>query len=567
MIKRKIPIKGMHCRSCELLVEEALKNLHGVHKVRVSYRRKAATIESSKPLGLNKIRKAVREAGYDIGPADSAAWLSRDPKDYRDLALALVALVALYFAGSALGLFRLGISSNNPSNLLVVLAVGLTAGVSTCMAIVGGLILGISARHAEKHPYATPLQRFRPHLFFNLGRITAYFVTGGLIGLFGKAFQLSGTTLGVLTIGVGVFMFILGLKLTEISPRISGSSLALPSFLSRRMNMTDRNDREYSHSNSAIVGALTVFLPCGFTQAMQLYALSTGRFWSGAVIMGAFALGTAPGLLGVGGLTSLIKGPAAHKFFKFAGVVVVALAVVNISNGLNLTGWKSIFTSPGAAAAGQDADVQDGAQVVRMTQTAGGYSPKNFTVKKGLPVRWLIDSKSSSSCAASIMASKIGVRQNLKPGENEIDFTPKEIGQIQFTCSMGMYGGSFNVVEADRASPDSGTPDGSAAPVAPDRQPIPADAQILQTTYKDARTDISPREFTVKAGTPVVMEVLAEQDGQGCMGMIMVQGLDEEPQFLEKGQTLRFSFTPRKTGSFYITCAMGVPRGRITVVA
>ncbi len=566
MIRTKIPIKGMHCHSCELLVEEALKDVRGVTKVKVNYRRRSAFVESKKPLGLNKIRHAVREAGYDVGYDESAAWLSRDPKDYRDLALCLIALAAVYFVGRTLGLFRLGISTNDPSSLLVVLAIGLTAGVSTCMALVGGLILGISARHAENHPDATPMQRFRPHLFFNLGRIASYTVAGGLIGLFGKAFQLSGTTLGVLTIAVGLFMLMLGLKLTEVSPRISGSSLALPSFLSRRLNVTGRNGREYSHANSAVVGALTIFLPCGFTQAMQLYALSTGRFWSGALIMGIFAMGTAPGLLGVGGLTSLIRGPAARKFFKFAGVVVIALAIVNISNGLNLTGWKSVFASSGTAAGGTSADVQDGAQVVRMTQNSNGYSPKNFTVVKGIPVRWLIDSKSSGSCATSIMASKIGVRQNLKPGENEIDFTPKETGQIRFSCAMGMYGGSFNVVESLDGSQNSTSNGGGTGQAAPLPE-VPPDAQVLKTTYRGPQADILPREFTVKAGIPVDLEVFAEQDGQGCMGSVMVQGLDEEPQFLVKGQTLRFIFTPQKSGSFYITCAMGTPRGRITVTA
>ena len=246
-------------------------------------------------------------------------------------------------------------------------------------------------------------------------------------------------------------MLLLGLKLTEVSPRISAYSLALPSFLGRRLNITGRNGREYSHGNSMLDGALTIFLPCGFTQAMQLYALSTGRFWSGALIMATFAVGTAPGLLGVGGLTSLVKGPAARKLFKFAGIVVVVLAAVNISNGLNLTGWKSAFTSAGAATAGQEASIQDGVQVVRMTQTANGYSPANFTVAKGIPVRWIIDSKSRSSCAASILASKLGIRRLLNPGENVIEFTPTETGQIKFTCSMGMYGGSFNVVDVENS--------------------------------------------------------------------------------------------------------------------
>jgi sulfite exporter TauE/SafE len=76
---------------------------------------------------------------------------------------------------------------------------------------------------------------------------------------------------------------------------------------------------------------------------MQLYAISTGSPIQGALTMGVFALGTTPGLLGVGGLTSIIKGEYSKLFFKTAGVIVVLLALFNVSNGLNLLGVKSIF--------------------------------------------------------------------------------------------------------------------------------------------------------------------------------------------------------------------------------
>jgi sulfite exporter TauE/SafE/copper chaperone CopZ len=454
MVRRTIPIKGMHCRSCVLLVEDALSEVAGVTKVRVSYRRRAAVIESSKPLGLGKIKRALASAGYEMGTDESRTWLSKDPAEYRDLGAAVLIIAILFILARALGLSRITSSFGEPSGLLIALLVGLTAGVSSCMALVGGLVLGVSARHAEKHPEATPLQKFRPHLFFNIGRIASYFLAGGLIGLFGKTFQLSGTVLGTMTIAVGAFMLLLGLRLTEISPRVSAMSLTLPSIGGRRVGKAGRSS-EYSHTDSLLLGALTIFLPCGFTQAMQLYALASGSFWTGSAILGLFALGTTPGLLGVGGLTALLKGAPARKFFKFAGVLVVLLAFVNISNGLNLTGWKSFFL-PGdtASVAENDPNVTlvEGVQEVRMAQTASGYSPNTFTIRQGIPVRWVIDSKTTSSCASSLISSKIGVRRNLRKGENIIEFTPQETGQIRFSCSMGMYTGAFNVI-ADPTTP------------------------------------------------------------------------------------------------------------------
>jgi sulfite exporter TauE/SafE len=320
------------------------------------------------------------------------------------------------------------------------------------MALVGGLILGISARHSEKHPEATPAQKFRPHLFFNLGRIVSYLFFGGLIGLVGKAFQLSGPILGALTIIVGLVMLLLGLQLTGLFPRLANISFNLPASIPRLFGLKKRHEKEYSHSNSALVGALTFFMPCGFTQAMQLFAMSTGSFWRGALIMGAFALGTAPGLLSIGGLTSVIKGTFAKRFFKFAGVAVVALAILNISNGLNLTGVSSkiSFGKNNPTKVSGDADgvtLENGFQVVRMTQAGSGYQPNTFTIKKGIPVRWIVDSKDSNTCAASLYSQQLNIKKFLQPGENVFEFNPDKVRTISFSCSMGMYRGSFTVVD------------------------------------------------------------------------------------------------------------------------
>ena len=164
--------------------------------------------------------------------------------------------------------------------------------------------------------------------------------------------------------------------------------------------------------------------------------------------MGLFALGTTPGLLSVGGLTSILKGEFMRKAFKLVGLIVIALAVLNLSNGLNLTGWKSVFTSSSsssqASAGSSSTKIVDGVQVIRMTQLAGAYKPNKFVVKKDIPVRWIIDSQ-SDSCASAITISKLGIRKNLAKGENIIEFTPKNTGELRFSCIMGMYNGKFIV--------------------------------------------------------------------------------------------------------------------------
>ena len=65
----------------------------------------------------------------------------------------------------------LSVDLSNLNSFPVVFLLGLTAGISTCMALIGGLVLGISTRFAEKHPHLSGKNKFIPHLYFNLGRI------------------------------------------------------------------------------------------------------------------------------------------------------------------------------------------------------------------------------------------------------------------------------------------------------------------------------------------------------------------------------------------------------------
>ena len=283
MNKTVIDIKGMHCRSCEILVEDKLDEIGNIKSVNVDNNKGTAEIEYEGELDLKEIEKAVTCAGYCLGK-DEKPYFSKNPRDYRDLAIAGFILLDLFLVAKALGLFNLSLTNtHNYNSLPVVFLIGLTAGISTCMAMVGGLVLGASSRFAEKHPTATPMEKFKPHLFFNLGRVISYTVLGGLIGYLGSFFQISTSVLGTITIAVGMVMLLLGAQLVEIFPFLKGVTFTLPKEISRLFGVKNQAEKEYSHTNSMVMGASTFFLPCGFTQAMQIYAMSTGSFISGAL--------------------------------------------------------------------------------------------------------------------------------------------------------------------------------------------------------------------------------------------------------------------------------------------
>lgn len=76
-----------------------------------------------------------------------------------------------------------------------------------------------------------------------------------------------------------------------------------------------------------------------------------------------------------------------------------------------------------------------------------GYTPNYFTVLKGQPVKWIINAEAPNSCASALVVPSLKIQTQLRAGENIFEFTPDKVGEIRFSCSMGMYSGKFVVVE------------------------------------------------------------------------------------------------------------------------
>lgn len=572
----------MHCHSCELIIEEHVKKIHGVLSVSVNVKHGTVTVGyETKVPNRQEIEQSIRKAGYEIGVQKSEPWFSRNSTDYKRLIYAALTLYILYVVVRWMGLLDLSIATKNATPWLA-LGVGLVAGISTCMALVGGLVLGLSARHAEQHPEATTREKFRPHFFFNAGRVAGYTLLGGVLGTIGSAIQVSETFTTVVTIAVGGFMIFLGAKLVGISPRLERMTLALPSSIGRRLGISE-HQKEYNHRSAFLTGALTFFLPCGFTQAMQLSAVASGGFTAGALIMGMFALGTAPALIGIGGLTSVIKGLFAKKFYAIAGVAVLAFGLTNINNALALNGI-TLF-GVGTESGSVNAPVQNGIQIVRMTQVSNGYKPNSFVVQKGVPVRWIITSESPYSCAAALRVPSLKIAKNLKEGQNIIEFTPKQTGTIPFSCSMGMYRGVFTVVEKGSKAPaaavqqasNSGSSScgsgggcggcgGGGKPATRNVQGTttssPTGIQLIASTEDGGQ--LTPNEFTIQSGVPTTWTIVPQSGPAGCMVAFVNRDLGLFTYDAYPDDTT-LSFTPSDPGDYVITCPMGMPRAVIHV--
>lgn len=448
----ELEIAGMTCRACETRVGKALREVPGVERVRVSARRGTAVLDTSGPLDRARLVRAVRTAGYELGAAERA-WLTRDRDVWRDVALATAAVAALAVVASRTGLLDAAAGAGGvvaSGGLAVVVVLGLAAGFSTCMALVGGLVLAVAARFAEQHPELDARRRLRPHLAFNAGRVVGFAVLGAATGAVGATLTLHPRAVAVLMVLVSVVMGALGLRLTAVSPRLSSGGPALPPGVARLLRL-DRPRGAYRDRRALVLGAGSFFLPCGFTQAVQVYALSTGSPVRAGAVMALFALGTTPGLLGLGGVTAAVRGAGAARFLRTAGVVVLGFAAVNVHGALGILAPGLLDgAAPRPTTVSANVSLDGDVQVLRTTQVATGYAPASAAVYVDREVRWVIDSQ-ALSCATSIHAPQIGISQLLDLGENVFTFTPTEVGTITYTCAMGMYSGTIEVLPAPTA--------------------------------------------------------------------------------------------------------------------
>jgi sulfite exporter TauE/SafE len=165
-------------------------------------------------------------------------------------------------------------------------------------------------------------------MMFHLGRLISFFILGGVIGAIGSTFTLSTDMTFAFSVLVGLVLFILGINLLDIFPWAKKLQPRLPKQLAQTMLGVKKL---HTIVTPALVGAVTFFLPCGFTQSMQLYTLTTGSFMAGSLTMLSFALGTLP-ILALLSFSSVgIKTPKTRSiFFKAVGIIVLFFAIINI---------------------------------------------------------------------------------------------------------------------------------------------------------------------------------------------------------------------------------------------
>ncbi len=333
-------VHGMHCKACVVLTESELMTNPNISQAKSFLDSRTVKITGQfgekNPVAIaEELSKILKPYGYTLGLEKEKFLVNW--ADFKFAVPFAFGFIGLFIILQKLGIVNLVTASEVGYGTAFV--IGLIASVSTCMAVVGGLVLSMSASFAKEENNlntSTPY-KLQPQIFFHVGRLVSFFVLGGVIGLLGSAFQLGVTGTFILNFIIAVVLLILGINLLDIFPGFKKFQPTLPGFLGKRIH----NLKNFNHILTPIlIGIATFFLPCGFTQSMQIYALSTGNFLTGALIMLAFALGTFPvlALLSISSL-GIHKKTQTGIFFKTAGLVVIFFGIFNLLNALVAGGY------------------------------------------------------------------------------------------------------------------------------------------------------------------------------------------------------------------------------------
>ena len=349
------------------------------------------------------------------------------------------------------------LQDKNNMNLWVIFLTGLTVGGLTCLAVQGGLLASVIAAREEettkkvsnaKHTiYATTA--------FLVTKLAAYTILGFILGAFGGAININDKVQSIMQLIAGLYMLAVAGNLLNLHPIFRYVIIQPPKFLTRLARNQSKSKDLFA---PGLLGAITIFIPCGTTIAMEALAISSANAISGASIMAAFVLGTIPMFFGIGAVTSVMGEAFKKNFFKLAAIIVIYLGITSVNGALvafnsPVTLQSITDNSPitidfsGSGSSQTSANDLTTNQNPKIDISSSGYSPTYLKVKQGLPVNLTLKSKDAFSCASTFRIPSMGISKNLNPNDTQlITFTPTQPGKIQFNCSMGMYRGIIEVI-------------------------------------------------------------------------------------------------------------------------
>jgi hypothetical protein len=251
-------------------------------------------------------------------------------------------------------------------------------------------------------------------------------------------------------IAIGIFMIGNALRMFNVHPIFRYFSIEPPKFITRYIRRTAKGTETFT---PLFLGALTVFIPCGVTQAMMATALGTGSALMGAALMFAFTLGTSPVFFIVAYLATELGAKLEKFFMRFVAAAVLILGFVTLDSGLNLMGsplslqnlTRNMFPSQSESnpIADSPQPAADGELILNVQN--GGYFPATLKAPADKDLTLNLVTDKTYSCARDFVIPALNYYKLLPDtGTVQVTIPAQKAGStLFFTCSMGMYTGQI----------------------------------------------------------------------------------------------------------------------------
>lgn len=420
-----VKIDGIYCNHCEVTIKNALLEIKNIEDV--EFDGDIASIKYKEKIDKNKLINVILDKGY----ITKGEYISEDIKKLKSniklKEFIIITFFILIIIWTINKLFDFNVFNAIPtidSNITygMLFITGLLTSIhciSMCGAINLVAVINVKSKRNLKNP-----------ILYNIGRVLSYTIIGGIVGLIGSVFSISNTLAGIIILIASIIMFLMALDM------LGAINLKRIKFCSFKRG---------KHS-AFVIGLLNGLMPCGPLQAMQVYALSTGSFISGALSMLLFGIGTVPLMLCTGILLNLVKGKGKIIINKIASVLILLLSLVMLNRAL-LTFNIDIFKSFNDYGSFTASTIEDGIQVVKFDLSYDNY--QDIILQKDIPVKMIIhvDKKNLTGCNNEVIINEFNIKQILKEGDNVIEFTPKKEGTITYTCWMNMIKNTIKVID------------------------------------------------------------------------------------------------------------------------
>lgn len=294
---------------------------------------------------------------------------------------------------------------------------------------------------------------WQPVLMFLFTKLISHTALGFFLGLLGSAISLNLGLRLTFQVFTALFMFATAMNLLNVHPIFRYVFFQPPKFMQRWVRSTTKSKALFA---PGVLGLMTIFVPCGITQAMEVIAINSGSPISGALIMFSFVLGTSPLFAILGALTAKLSESWYEKFTKVAAISLILMAVYSINGVLIVMDSPITLTklaSPITYFFSEDRfsatslPPNNVSQQVTINVRNNGYQPNRLQVRSGQPVTLTLQSIDAYSCASAFVFKAFGISTYLKANDTQsFTFTPTKPGTYTFACSMGMYTGTMEVI-------------------------------------------------------------------------------------------------------------------------